>query len=145
MNWLKKLGRRIVGSNSCCTRDLSECCDPSASEATKQAVRKNYADLIKSPPKGACCGSPDSIAQLAGYTDEQLRSVPQEVRETSFGCGNPVALAGIGQGQVVLDIGSGAGLDALLAAERVGPAGKVIGKRVCMKVDNHESPLCIIY
>jgi SAM-dependent methyltransferase len=56
-----------------------------------------------------------------------LASVPTAAAENSFGCGNPLAFAGINRGDVVLDLGSGAGLDLLLASEKVGPTGKVIG------------------
>jgi ubiquinone/menaquinone biosynthesis C-methylase UbiE len=58
---------------------------------------------------------------------EELATLPEDVITTSFGCGNPIALAGLKPGEVVLDLGSGGGLDALLAARRVGPEGYVYG------------------
>ncbi len=79
-----------------------------------------------------CCGPADkepgcATAKLAGYTPEQLQDLPAAAVGSSFGCGNPVALSGIGAGETVLDLGSGAGLDLLLAAEKVGPTGRVVG------------------
>jgi len=78
----------------------------------------------------SCCGSEqnrDSVTFSSGYTPSELSAAPKEAAEFSLGCGNPLALAGLKPGEVVLDIGSGGGLDAFLAAARVGPAGQVIG------------------
>jgi ubiquinone/menaquinone biosynthesis C-methylase UbiE len=61
-----------------------------------------------------------------GYSDEEIASVPESAL-LGLGCGNPTALAELGAGEIVLDLGSGAGLDAFLAARKVGPNGKVIG------------------
>jgi len=66
-------------------------------------------------------------AKFAGYSDEELRNLPEGIKENSFGCGNPLAFSEVKKGQTVLDLGSGAGLDLLLAAKRVGSAGQVIG------------------
>lgn len=128
MNRQEKPGNRAAAGEACCPRE-NVCCSGAAADAdgTKEAVRDNYAGLIKAGPRSPCCGSGAGLAQLAGYTDEQLQNVPEPMRETIFACGNPVAFAEIEAGQVVLDIGSGAGLDALLAAAKVGPDGKVIG------------------
>lgn len=95
----------------------------------KRAVRDHYAEAIKNN-SGSCCGTPADFdpdaagrfVQLAGYTDDQ---VPEGV--TSFGCGNPVNTMDVKPGQTVLDLGSGAGLDLILASKKVGPDGKVIG------------------
>jgi ubiquinone/menaquinone biosynthesis C-methylase UbiE len=62
-----------------------------------------------------------------GYSPAELNAAPQEAAELSLGCGNPIALAGLKPGEVVLDIGSGGGLDAFLAADKVAPTGRVIG------------------
>lgn len=62
-----------------------------------------------------------------GYTPVELSDAPQEAAQFSLGCGNPIALAGLKPGETALDIGSGGGLDCFLAAERVGPTGRVIG------------------
>ena len=65
--------------------------------------------------------------KFADYGEEDLRALPAEAIDASFGCGNPIAFAGVRLGETVLDLGSGAGLDLMLAAERVGSSGKVIG------------------
>jgi ubiquinone/menaquinone biosynthesis C-methylase UbiE len=67
------------------------------------------------------------IAFLTGYSAEERSQVPAEAVEISLGCGNPTAMAAIKPGEVVVDIGSGGGIDAFLAARQVGPHGKVIG------------------
>lgn len=76
-----------------------------------------------------CCGpvQKGEAAKLGGYTSEELAGLPADAVVNSFGCGNPLALAGLQPGDVVLDLGSGAGIDLLLAAKMVGPSGQVIG------------------
>jgi len=64
---------------------------------------------------------------LAGYSSKDLNALPTDAVSNSFGCGNPVALAGLGVGDVVLDLGAGAGIDLILASRKVGPTGRVIG------------------
>ena len=64
---------------------------------------------------------------MQAYLPEELAQAPVEAVEIALGCGNPLALAGLQSGEVVLDIGSGGGMDALLAARRVGGSGRVIG------------------
>lgn len=85
---------------------------------------------VKTP---SCCAPPAAAAhpagvaaQAAGYTEEDLAR-HADAAQSSFGCGNPLAFAGVEAGQTVLDLGSGAGFDLLIAAEKVGPTGKVIG------------------
>lgn len=101
-------------------------------EEIKAAVREHYGKAITS--KSGCCGpkvqnleaeSASAFVQLAGYKSDELQGLPESV--TTFGCGNPVALAEIAEGQTVLDLGSGAGLDLILASKKVGPTGRVIG------------------
>ena len=100
----------------------------------KKVVRKGYAEIAKKgssccTPANTCCGSTDlaqSISKTIGYSDEELTSAP-EGANLGLGCGNPVALASLAEGETVLDLGSGAGFDCFLAANRVGKRGKVIG------------------
>jgi len=100
----------------------------------KKAVREGYAQIAKKEsscctPASSCCGSTDlaeTISKSIGYNDEELKSVP-EGANLGLGCGNPVALASLAEGEAVLDLGSGAGFDCFLAANKVGKKGKVIG------------------
>lgn len=75
-----------------------------------------------------CCGETTGMDLLKGaYSPEELALIPEEAVAASFGCGNPTALADLHPGEVVLDLGSGSGIDVLLSARRVGPEGKVYG------------------
>ena len=103
-------------------------------EEIKKVVRKGYAKIAKQESScctsvQSCCGSLDiaqDISKKIGYTEEELTAVP-EGANLGLGCGNPVALASLREGEVVLDLGSGAGFDCFLAAQKVGKQGKVIG------------------
>jgi len=103
-------------------------------EKIKNVVRERYAEIAKREnpccgPASSCCGSPDvtqDIGEKIGYSEEELNAVP-EGSNLGLGCGNPVALASLKEGEAVLDLGSGAGFDCFLAANRVGEKGKVIG------------------
>lgn len=79
----------------------------------------------------SCCGTGDCVIQLENvvsfYQDENVHTLPTEVTELSLGCGDPVTLASLKEGQTVLDLGSGGGIDCFLAARKVGATGKVIG------------------
>lgn len=80
-------------------------------------------------PISTCCSSGNmsqAISRGIGYSDEEIESVP-EGANLGLGCGNPVALASLKEGDIVLDLGSGAGFDCFLAADKVGKNGKVIG------------------
>jgi arsenite methyltransferase len=94
----------------------------------RAAVRAAYgtrAQQVAAAQATGCCGegtAPDLRAQLYGAETSDL---PETV--VSYGCGNPTAIAGLRPGEVVLDLGSGAGLDCFLAARQVGPSGRVIG------------------
>ena len=95
----------------------------------RQNVSEDYAQAVKKPTKSCCCSPTPKgvVAKLAGYSHEQIAGLPTEAVVNSFGCGNPLAFSEIKEGQCVLDLGSGAGIDLLLAAKKVGPHGKVIG------------------
>ena len=79
-------------------------------------------------PQSSCCGGgrAGQVARGLGYSDAELATLPEEAN-LGLSCGNPTAMAGLQPGETVLDLGSGAGLDVFLAAQRVGPTGKAIG------------------
>ncbi|MBU1662020.1 MAG: arsenite methyltransferase [Chloroflexi bacterium] len=100
-------------------------------EVIRQAVRDKYGSVAKATDTGcgcsipSCC-SPGDISIALGYSPEQLTAVP-EGANMGLGCGNPHALAGLKEGETVLDLGSGGGFDCFLAAQAVGDTGRVIG------------------
>jgi len=103
------------------------------SDKIKTIVREGYAKALsqKSPccSTSSCCGGvtqAEDISKKVGYSDAELNAVP-EGANLGFGCGNPAALASLKEGDIVLDLGSGAGFDAFLSAQRVGKTGRVIG------------------
>src|SRR3990172_3440241 len=105
-------------------------------EKIKKVVREGYAKIATKgmsccPPVTSCCGSgsksnAENISRIIGYGDEEISSVPDGAN-LGLGCGNPVAMASLKNGEIVLDLGSGAGFDCFLAANKVGAEGKVIG------------------
>jgi len=97
----------------------------------KKTVRERYAGTAKGD--NSCCApsccdgqAVETISKTVGYTDDDMQSVP-EGANLGLGCGNPVALASLKEGETVLDLGSGAGFDAFLSAREVGETGRVIG------------------
>src|SRR3712207_6980055 len=111
------------------------------SEETRERVRERYAGAARTVLEGtgsaSCCGSAgerglDSEAlgvdwTGGGYSAEELGELPEAAGAASLGCGNPSALATLSPGEVVLDLGSGGGIDVLLSARRVSPGGKAYG------------------
>ena len=110
-------------------------------QQVRSAVRERYGSIAQGG--GSCCGpessccetassrcgtdsAADRISREIGYADGDLEAVP-EGANLGLGCGNPVAVASLCEGETVVDLGSGAGFDCFLAAARVGPTGKVIG------------------
>jgi len=99
----------------------------------KQKVREGYAKVATQRtsccgPSACGCGAPAAkdISKIIGYSDQEMNTVPDGAN-LGLGCGNPVAIASLKEGEVVLDLGSGAGFDAFLAAAKVGKSGRVIG------------------
>ena len=103
-------------------------------EEIKKVVRERYAKIVHQ--EGSCCGTTGSspgnnnstqeISQQIGYSEDELKAVPED-SNLGLGCGNPTALASLKEGETVLDLGSGAGFDCFLAANKVGKNGRVIG------------------
>ena len=89
----------------------------------KRAIFKSTNCCHSSPEKFCCTSKVENI----GYREEDLQNLPADLAESSFGCGNPLAFSEVHEGETVLDLGMGAGLDLLIAARKVGPTGKVIG------------------
>ena len=99
----------------------------------KKMVREGYGEVAMSQSgccgPSSCCGGTDTaetISKGIGYSEEDIKSVP-EGANLGLGCGNPVALASLKKGETVIDLGSGAGFDCFLAADKVGREGRVIG------------------
>jgi ubiquinone/menaquinone biosynthesis C-methylase UbiE len=118
----------------------SACCgggDAPAAGDIREVVKERYGRAVKAAVQGAkpsCCGSM-TVEGFGGtdpitrdlYGDDQTSGLPEDALKASFGCGNPTALAELSQGETVLDLGSGGGIDVLLSARRVGPTGKAYG------------------
>ena len=91
-----------------------------------ETVREHYAERIKN--SASCCGSDACCSTESSlYPVDLLTTIPSDISSTSYGCGDPITLASLKPGQTVLDLGSGAGLDCILAAQKVGETGHVIG------------------
>ena len=100
----------------------------------KEQVRKQYAReaerVLQNSGKASCCGTASSSYEPITsnlYADHEKAALPADAVAASLGCGNPTALAELKQGETVLDLGSGGGIDVLLSARRVGPSGKAYG------------------
>lgn len=103
-------------------------------EEIKKVVREKYGRIATQQssccqPVASCCCGGDVVSEISkgiGYSEDELAAVP-EGSNLGLGCGNPLALASLKPGEVVLDLGSGAGFDCFLAAQKVGKSGKVVG------------------
>ena len=102
----------------------------------QQTVQKKYGEIasaVKTRSSRSCCGpsccSGDAKDPISSdlYSSDQASTLPQPALDASLGCGNPTALIDLREGETVLDLGSGGGVDVLLSARRVGPSGKVYG------------------
>ncbi len=92
-------------------------------EALREEVRRHYANEAQASGCGCC---QNSFAE-SGYTADQREELPAAAALASLGCGNPTAVADLHEGETVLDLGSGGGIDVILSAKRVGPNGTVYG------------------
>jgi len=98
-------------------------------ESLREQVRQRYAEAARAVGEGCGCGE-DACCDDFGeslYTAEQRSEVPYEAGLASLGCGNPTAVAELHEGETVLDLGSGGGIDVILSARRVGPTGVAYG------------------
>ena len=99
----------------------------------KEIVKEKYGQAALRGTSGSCCGTADASGTSCDpitsnlYDAAQMQQVPGEALQASLGCGNPTALAQLNPGEIVLDLGSGGGIDVLLSARRVGPTGKAYG------------------
>jgi ubiquinone/menaquinone biosynthesis C-methylase UbiE len=113
----------------------AEGCCGEAKPETRQAKAASCCGepepVSKQAEQASCCGPSQEACDCTGaarfYSAEELADLPDSVADASLGCGNPLAIAEIHEGEVVLDLGSGGGIDVFLAARRVGPEGRVIG------------------
>jgi arsenite methyltransferase len=114
-----RIARRFVEEPKAAER--TSCCGPSEAAGSKD----------DQPAQTGCCGPSDAVVDQVGaaafYPADELAELPNTVTDASLGCGNPLAIADLRPGEVVLDLGSGGGIDCFLAAKRVGPTGRVIG------------------
>lgn len=113
----------IAKNNSCCgssSSSSSSCCESSDTS-------KNSSDCCSQPVMSLEALQKGEVHFEQDYSPDEQAQVPPEAAEFSLGCGNPIAMAGLKPGEVVVDIGSGGGLDSFLAAQKVGPTGRVIG------------------
>ncbi len=95
----------------------------------QESVRRRYAELAETAAQGSMCCAPGEEASFGAsvYDDQALGAVPELAAKASLGCGNPTAVADLREGEVVLDLGSGGGIDVILSARRVGSTGKAYG------------------
>lgn len=119
-------------ASSCCSGTFDAQADLSHEDGVRSAVRQAYGERAgKSNPEDGCCsgssagGTLEDVGKKLGYTEEDLSEALDG--NLGEGCGNPISFAGLKTGETVVDLGSGAGIDCLIARKRVGPTGCVIG------------------
>ena len=93
----------------------------------REAIREEYAEVASDPQKGFHFHTGRALARRLEYADEWLEDIPEPSIESFAGTGNPFSLGELSAGERVVDVGSGAGIDTLIAAKKVGPDGRVIG------------------
>jgi len=103
-------------------------------DAIHAAVEQRFAQVARSPGQEKKFLVGKASAKQLGYDPQEIDTLPPSVTESFCGVGNPLGLGEIRSGQTVLDLGSGPGVDSLLAARKVGPSGKVVGVDLCMEM-----------
>ena len=95
----------------------------------EESVRRRYAELAETAAQGGTCCAPDeqTVFGKSRYEAQDLGDLPEEAANASLGCGNPTMVAELAPGEVVLDLGSGGGIDVILSARRIGPTGHAYG------------------
>ena len=96
-------------------------------DALRCEIRNEYAEVAANPGKGFHFHTGRTLAAIVGYDDALLDGIPEGAVESFAGTGNPFSMGALGEGEMVIDIGSGAGIDSLIAARQVGPGGRVVG------------------
>jgi arsenite methyltransferase len=97
------------------------------SERLRRQVQEKYTDVAREPEKGFHFHTGRPLALMLGYAEDHLASLPASTIESFAGTGNPFSMGDLNPGERVLDVGSGAGFDSLIAARQVGPKGSVLG------------------
>jgi arsenite methyltransferase len=117
--------------NRCCRSALPAADNDATGQELREAVREKYAAAATAARSGAGCCSPADGAGVFGSSlyggREDVAALPNVAVNASLGCGVPTAVADLHEGEIVLDLGSGAGADVLISARRVGPRGRAIG------------------
>jgi SAM-dependent methyltransferase len=96
-------------------------------EVLRDAIKDEYREVAEHPAKGFHFHTGRTLAGILGYRDEWLEGIPERAIESFAGTGSPFSLGELAEGETVVDIGSGGGIDSLIAARMVGPTGSVIG------------------
>jgi len=104
------------------------------SKLIRATVEQRFAKIALSPDQEKQFPVGPASAKALGYSPQEIDNLPTSVAESFCGVGNPLGLGDLGLGQTVLDLGSGAGLDCMIAARRVGPTGKVVGVDLCREM-----------
>lgn len=96
-------------------------------ETLRQAIQQEYTEVASDPTQGFHFHTGRDLTAIVGYPDEWLEGIPETAIESFAGTGNPFAMGALQPGERVVDVGSGGGIDSLIAARMVGPSGKVVG------------------
>ena len=116
-------------ATACCSASPRAAESATDGPSVEESVRRRYAELAETAAQGGTCCNPNEHAVFGSsrYGSRDLGDLPEGTADASLGCGNPTAIADLASGEVVLDLGSGGGIDVILSARRVGPAGYAYG------------------